>query len=223
MLCYVRGAVSRGRQILRPSAPVALALSVGAIGAAAGSALIGCGGGERQDADETRSDHRVDVVRARFAPRQHIGRPETLAITVRNPGSKAIPGVSVTVRGFAERSRRTDQSDPRRPLWIVDEAPTGDESAYDDTWTTGALGPGARRTLRWRVTPVVPGAHEVDYAVAVGLDEGVAGDGSPARRPRGSLSARVTDRPARARVDPRTGGVVREGPPRRADRPAYGR
>ncbi len=199
-LWYVRPAVSGARQILRASAFMA----------ATATAFIGCGGGERQDADEPRAGQRLEVVSARFADRQRLGARETLAITVRNPGSEEVDGAAVTVRGFSARSARTDQSDPGQPVWIVDSAPAGDETAYDGTWTTGALAPGARRTLRWRLTPVVTGTHKVAYTVAVGLDEG-AGEGSRERRPRGTLTARVSGRPARARVDPRTGRVVREG------------
>jgi hypothetical protein len=64
--------------------------------------------------------------------------------------------------------------------------------------------------LRWRVTPLLTGTHKLDYAVAADL-AGAArtrlADGEP---PRGSIVVRVDGRPPRARVDPRTGRVVRE-------------
>jgi hypothetical protein len=83
-------------------------------------------------------------------------------------------------------------------------------TAIEDAWAAGALAPGKDVTLRWHVTPVLAGTHKVDYLVAADLagtaQTRVAGGG----RPRGAITVRVDARPAQARVDPRTGRVIRE-------------
>lgn len=172
-------------------------------------AAAGCGGSERRDAGAGGGTYTVDIVRVEFPLRQHLAERPTFAITVRNAGEREIPNLAVTVSGFTGRSESSLEADPRRLVWVVDEAPRGAVTSVEDTWTTGALAPGDRVTLRWRVTPVVAGAHELRYAVAAQL-------AGPARtrltgggRPRGRLTVRVEDRPPRARVDPRTDAVVR--------------
>ncbi|HEV7882747.1 MAG TPA: hypothetical protein VGO81_04215, partial [Solirubrobacteraceae bacterium] len=100
--------------------------------------------------------------------------------------------------------------DTRNLVWLVDDFPPGSVTAIEDTWATGPLAPGAQVTLRWRVTPVLAGRHALDYAVAADL----AGAGRTrlggGGRPRGTITARVDERPPRTRVDPRTGRVTRE-------------
>jgi hypothetical protein len=182
-----------------------------AFGAAAlALATAGCGGGERRDADAGDGPYTVDVARAQFPQRQHVGARTTLAVTVRNTGEDTIPALAVTVHGFSERSGDAAQADARSAVWLVDEEPPGATTAIEDTWATGALAPGRATTLRWQVTPVLAGTHKLDYAIAGDLAGGaetrVAGGG----RPRGSLTVRVDAKPAQARVDPRTGAVIRE-------------
>jgi hypothetical protein len=61
--------------------------------------------------------------------------------------------------------------------------------------------------VRWGVTPVLAGRHKLSYAIAAGAGGRVQlANGDPAR---GSLTVRVTAKPAFARVDPRTGRVER--------------
>jgi hypothetical protein len=170
--------------------------------AAAVLALGGCGGGGGRDGGAV---HTVQIVRAAFPPVQRLGQVSTFVMTVRNAGDTPIPDLVVTLRGFSERA-----GGERRPLWIVGTSPRGAVTAVDDTWAVGALRPGARTTLRWRAAAVLPGMHEFDYTIAAGL-----GDGALARLPggrpaHGSLSVHVIPKPAVARVDPRTGRVVRE-------------
>jgi len=72
------------------------------------------------------------------------------------------------------------------------------------------LSPGERATLRWRVTPIVAGTHALSYSIAPNLQGSartrLAGGGAP----RGTLTVNVAAKPARTRVDPRTGRVVRK-------------
>ncbi len=171
--------------------------------------LAGCAGDERRDAGETDRTYPVAVERASFLPRQRLAQRNALVISVRNAGAEAIPNLTVTVRGFTDRAGGARDADRGRDLWIVDRAPTRAATAFEDTWTAGRLEPGRTATLRWEVTPVVAGTHELTYEIA----PATAGPGSVELEgddePRGSLTVRVTDRPARARVDPRTGAVVR--------------
>jgi hypothetical protein len=173
----------------------------------------GCGGGERRDAGAGSGAYSVDIVRAQFPARQHLADKATFVMTVRNSGDRAIPNLAVTLHGFSERTGDAAQADARNLVWLIDEDPPGAVTAIEDTWAAGALAAGASRTLRWHVTPVLAGTHKVDYAVAAdlagGSQTGVAGGG----RARGSLTVRIDDKPAQARVDPRTGEVIRVNRP----------
>lgn len=173
-------------------------------------AAAGCGGGERRDAGDHGGSYTVDIVRAQFPERQHLADKPAFVMTVRNTGDTTIPNLAVTLHGFSERTGDSAQADSRKLVWLIDEEPPGAVTAIEDTWTAGALAPGSSATLRWHVTPVLAGTHRVDYAVAADLagtaQTRVAGGG----RPRGRVTVRVDGRPAQARVDPRTGRVVRE-------------
>jgi len=198
-LWYVGAAVCSGPANLRACAVVAAASLV--------FAAAGCGGAERRDAGGT---YTVDIVRAQFPEHQHLADKPAFVMTVRNAGRATIPNLVVTLHGFSERSGSTSQADPRSLVWLVDEPPSGAVTAIEDTWTTGPLAPGGRVTLRWLLTPVLAGTHELGYAVAAGVagtaKTRLAGGG----RPRGSIMVRVDDGPAQARVDPHTGRVIRE-------------
>ena len=174
-------------------------------------ALAGCGSGEeRRDAGVTKRTYAIALERALFAPRQRLAQRNALVISVRNAGERAIPNLTVTVRGFTDRSGGPRDADLGRDLWIVDRPPAGAATAFEDVWASGRLEPGRTATLRWEVTPVVAGTHELTYEIA----PAAAGRGrvelAGGAEPRGSLTVRVTGKPARARVDPRTGGVVRQ-------------
>ena len=116
-----------------------LVVSLGAL------ALAGCGGGERQDADEPSGTFQVAVVRASFPTKQHLAQPERFVIAVRNTGHEAVPNVAVTVSSFAQRSEQPGLADPERAVWIVDSAPA---AATPPTPTPGrwAAWPRARRS-----------------------------------------------------------------------------
>lgn len=199
---YLGAAVCSGPANLRAYA----AMAAVALAFAAG----GCGGGERRDAGGDGGPYSVDIVRAQFPARQHLAEKPSFVMTVRNTGNVTIPGLTVTLHGFSERTGDSAQADSRKIVWLIDEDPPGAVTAVADTWTAGALAPGKDVTLRWHVTPVLAGTHKVDYAIAPDLagtaQARVAGGGHP----RGSVTVRVDGRPAQARVDPRTGRVIRE-------------
>lgn len=134
-------------------------------------------------------------------------------IAVRNSGAQPIPNLAVTVRGFDTRSGDPRAADAGRDLWIVDRGPAGARTAFEDIWAAGRLEPGRTAKLRWEVTPVVAGTHELTYEIAPAIAGGARLELRSGGRARGSLTVRVTRAPARARVDPRTGRVVRQEQP----------
>jgi hypothetical protein len=172
-------------------------------------AFAGCGGDERRDAGASGGTYAVAFERASFPRRQHLAQRSALVVTIRNGGAQAIPNLVVTVRGFTDRLGGAHNADPTRDLWIIDRGPAAAATAFDDTWAAGRLEPDRTATLRWDVTAVVPGAHRLTYEIAPALTGSaratLAGGGDPQR----SLTVRVTGKPAAARVDPRTGGVLR--------------
>jgi hypothetical protein len=173
-----------------------------------GAALIasGCGGGERQDADEPSGTFKVEV-NASFPTKQRLARQEQMVVEVRNTDSKAIPNVAVTIDpGFSARSNRADLADPNRPVWIVDDGPLGGGTAYTNTWALGDLPAGESKKFVWKVTPVRSGSYEVSYQVSAGLDGKAKADGDT----RGSFDVNVSNKPSQARVDPDTGAVIRD-------------
>lgn len=179
--------------------------------------IAGCGANERQDADERSGSYRMEVVEASFPSQQRIAQRATMSVRVRNADSEAIPNVAMTVKtgarkpGGAPSAFGQSVDDPRladdeRPVWIVDEGPTGGDSAYTNTWALGRLAPGQTKTFRWRVTPVEPGRYTVAYEAAPGLDgRARLADGS---RASGSFRVSVDDAPADASVGD-DGQVVR--------------
>ncbi len=196
---YVGAALTRARATLRSSA----------VAATAALAVAGCGG-ERRDAGVADRTYTVTVERASFPLRQRLARRNSLVLRVRNAGDETIPNLVVTLRGFTDRKGGARNADPTRDLWIVDSAPAGAGTAFEDRWSAGPLEPGRTQTLRWDVTPVVAGRHVVTYAIAPTTSGParvqLAGGGEAQR----SLTVRVTDKPATSRVDPRTGEVRRK-------------
>jgi hypothetical protein len=177
--------------------------------------LAGCGGGERQDANEPDADFPIEVVDASFPAKQKLGQTSDLELRVRNAGNDTVPNLAVTVTGFAYRKEEAGLADASRPRFAVnglpaqlggfpeakEAAPTSCQTAYVDTWACGPLRPDAERTLRWTVTAVVAGPYEIAYRVAAGLNgkaRGVAPAGG--RPPEGKLSGEVSSKPNRTRV-----------------------
>jgi|tagenome__1003787_1003787.scaffolds.fasta_scaffold20284629_2 hypothetical protein len=176
----------------------------------------GCGGGERQDANEPSGTFRVQVVRASFPARQHIAQTVVLRLQVRNADRRDLSNVAVTVQtrapvgaapvAFGQGSGPgSDLADTGRPVWILDKGPTGGDTADARTWLAGPLRAGESRTLVWRLVAVKAGTYTLAYRVFPGLN----GKAEPARgRTAGTLRVRIIDRPVPARVGA-DGEVVR--------------
>ncbi len=181
------------------------------VAATAAAALLGaCGGGERRDADAPGGTYTVRVERASFPAQQHLAQAASLILTVRNTGDETIPDLVVTVRGFQDRAGGSSDAGLGRDVWIVGDGPGAEGTAFEDTWTAGRLAAGRAKTLRWDVTPVVAGTHTVRYEIAPALAGGARARLADGGTPAGALRARVSGEPAQARVDPRTGAVLRD-------------
>lgn len=178
--------------------------------AALAAGLAGCGGGERQDANERAGTFTVDVTRAAFPETQRLSRAATMQIAVKNAGTEAMPNVAVTVDSFSRRSEQSGLADPEQPIWIVDEEPRGGTTAYTNTWALPGLAPGQTKTFRWKVTPIESGSFRVKWTVAAGLDgKAKARDAEGESPVTGTFPVRVSQRPSSARVNPATGEVER--------------
>ena len=179
--------------------------------------VAGCGGSPRQDEDEPSGSYRLEVTGARFPASQSIAQPAQMVVRVRNADSKAAPNVAVTVEtdpakagsgtvAFGQRVDDDRLSDPERPVWVVDEGPTGGDSAATNTWALGRLPAGATKTFTWKVTAVEPGDYTIKYRISPGLN-GKAKLASGGRT-EGSFKVTIDDKPVPARVDD-DGNVVR--------------
>jgi hypothetical protein len=190
-------------------------LATGVVAVVMASAVAGCGGGERQDANEPSGTFKVDVVSASFPKHQRLSQTAVMRVVVRNADTRTIPDVAVTVSsddanggGFTTRSEAAGQADPTRQLWIVDRGPRGGDTAYVSTWALGALRPGQTRAFEWRVTPVQPGTHTLRWRVAAGLNGKARAETDGGHEASGTLPVTVSSRPPAVTVDPDTGDVV---------------
>jgi hypothetical protein len=179
----------------------------------------GCGGGERQDANEPSGTFPLRVSAASFPASQSLSGETRMRITVENTGSRTAPDVAVTVfkkgngtraSAFAENSKQIGLGSTSRPIWIVDSGPKGGDTAYSNTWALGPLKPHASRTFTWRVSPVRAGTFAVAYEVAAGLTGKAQARAPGGGRPRGAFRVTVSDKPAHSTVDAK-GDVVNGG------------
>lgn len=188
--------------------------------------VVGCGGGERLDANEAEASYDVTVVDAKFPKVQHLAEESNLVITVRNDDTETIPNVAVTLKGLQTKSQNPDVQDPNRPVFVIDgeaaeiggyqevklAAPEGGQTALVDTWALGELEPGAEKTFRWRLTAVKPGPFELDYAVAAGLGGKAKAVGPGDAQPKGAFKGTITAKPPVSRIADDNSTVVIEKP-----------
>jgi hypothetical protein len=189
-------------------------------------ALSACGGGSRQDVHEPNGKFTVDVPVARFPGSQQLAQHTHLVIAVRNSGTKTIPDVAVTItdpsagtaaQAFGEQLSTSGSTQGlasrSRPVWIVDQPPgvcsysckaggPGEAvTAYTDTWTLGALKPGATATFDWGVTAVKAGTHVVHYQIAAGLNGKETAVLSGGGQPIGTFNVTVNSNPEQSYVN----------------------
>jgi hypothetical protein len=176
---------------------------------------VACGD-ERQDADAPSGRFDLDVVDASFPAEQQIAEPTTLRLEIENTGDRAVPDLAVIVetdsaqKGQAPVAFGQSSDDPTlaaraRPVWILNDGPSGGTSAYTNTWAVGPLGEGQTRTVEWKLTAVKAGRYTVAWRLAPSLEGDVSlGDG----RTEGSFDVTISDEPVPARVGA-DGEVVR--------------
>jgi hypothetical protein len=180
-----------------------------------GLAFAACGD-ERQDADAPSGQFDLDVTEASFPPEQRIAESSTLRLEVENTGDRAVPELAVTVEtepgeegqapvAFGQSSDDPTLAASARPVWIVDEGPSGGDSAYVNTWAVGPLGEGQSRTLEWKLTAARAGRYTVGWRLAPALVGDVSlGDG----RTEGEFDVTISADPVPAHVG-EDGEVVR--------------
>ncbi len=179
---------------------------------------VGCGGGERQDANEPEGEFKVEVVDASFPERQHIAEDVELKVTVRNADDETLRNVAVTVEtkpegenapvAFGARTSGTELADSGRPIWVLAEGPAGGDTVYVNTWLAGTLRAGEERELTWSLVPAKAGDYTIDYRISPGL---TGRSRAASGRTSGTFNVTIDDEPAPARVDD-DGEVVREEP-----------
>lgn len=101
-------------------------------GAIAGLALAGCGSGSTQTSTDASGNYQVDVAAAAFPAKQRLAQHTDMVIVIRNPGTKTIPNIAVTItdakadtsaQAFSEDLHAPGLAHASRPVWIVDQAP----------------------------------------------------------------------------------------------------
>lgn len=175
------------------------------------ASAAGCGGDERQDADEPAGTFEVQVVTASFPEDQSISQDAPMRIVVRNAGKQAIPDLAISLSGLSDRNPAPGLADPEQPLWIVEKQPGAAATADGFTWAMGRLPPGGTSEFELSLNPAVPGTHQVKWTVAAGLNGKAMARSSSGARPAGTFTVRVSDTPPPARVDPDTGKVITGG------------
>ena len=187
---------------------------------------VGCGGGERQDANEADASYDVTVVDAKFPERQRLAEKSELEISVRNDADETIPNIAVTLKGLGRGADTPQVQDASRPVFIVDgkhaeiggykeiklDAPDGGPTALVDTWALGELKPGATKTFRWRLTAVEPGPYELTYAVAAGLHGKAKAVGPGDAQPRGSFKGTIASKAPVSRIAADNRTVIESAP-----------
>jgi hypothetical protein len=84
-------------------------LGMGLIVALSAVALASCGGGSRQDEDESSGDFPVQIVNANFPSKQQLAENSNLTLSVRNSGQETIPTLAITI--FTTSNASTGESD----------------------------------------------------------------------------------------------------------------
>ncbi|MHB8690371.1 MAG: hypothetical protein ACYDHH_03925 [Solirubrobacteraceae bacterium] len=192
------------------------------LAAAAPMLLAACGGGARQDANETRGQYQVKVLTASFPAVQSLAQHSQLVLELRNSGSNTIPDIAVTIldakygtqaQAFATTISGSDLASRSRPVWVIDKppgpclyscrqgGPGSAVTAYSNTWALGKLAP--RHTVKfvWVLTAVKSGHYQVRYEVAAGLNGRAQAIDSSGKQPTGTFTVTVNHHPQQSYVN----------------------
>ncbi len=191
----------------------------------AGGALLAAGCGQaRQDAHEPKGTFTVQLVKASFPARQAVARQTALSLQVRNTGTHTVPNVAVTIDSFAYTNTYPEQASDKSPVWVVEQGPGkipkrlveseeisppgGGQTAYVNTWALGPLAAKGTQTFIWRVAPVKPGLHRVNFTIAAGLAGKARAQLAGGAAATGHFTVDIAPKPPATHVDPNTGQVV---------------
>jgi hypothetical protein len=195
---------------------------------ASAAALSACGGGSSADSNEKPGSYDVNVVKAEFPAKQHLGGTSLLRIGIRNTGHKTVPAVavSITIAGkegeasslpFGIHDPQPELAQPDRPVWVLAEGspqiagthnptvygnvknPGGAETASPKTFDLGSLKPGKTVEASWKVSAVKSGHYTVRWGVDAGLS-GEAKAKSGGAQPTGSFDVHIDQRPPETEV-----------------------
>jgi hypothetical protein len=201
------------------------------VGCALGALMLGCGGQQRQDANEPSGTFPVEVTTAAFPSAQTLSEHTRLVIAVRNAGQKTIPDIAVTItdpkygtslHAFSQYLGGPGLASHSRPVWIVDRPPGacsgasgysclqggagGATTAYANTWALGQLKPGQVARFEWGLTAVAPGMYRVHYVIAAGLNGKAKARLSGGGVPQGTFTIRISSQPSHCYVN--NGGQI---------------
>jgi len=204
-----------------------LSRSIGAaLGAAAVTLLVACGGGgdSNQFANEAAGEYPVEVLSAQFKPSQIISRTYDLRLKVRNSGEETVPALNATIDlpgqdstlAFSTRAEQEGVAAPQRPVWVLEEGYPklsgtvgrgGAETANRRTYNFRELPPGEVADMIWRVTAVKDGDFEIRWQIAAGLGLDTTAVDAAGEQPTGLLPVTINAEPRLTKID-ENGNVV---------------
>lgn len=203
------------------------AAATGAVGVALALSIFACGGESSSDSNEAAGTYPVKVVTAEFPAKQRLGQTSLMRIGVRNPGSRTLPALTVTISiagkegqtsslPFGFRDPEPGLAQPDRPVWVLSarypklagsSAPAGAETSSKKTFDFGPLKPGATTEAVWKLSAVRTGRYTVLYKVGAGLSTEVKALTPAGTEPGGTFGARITKVPPNTEVTD-SGAVV---------------
>lgn len=207
----------------------------GALAAAVALSIAACGEESSSDSNEPSGTFRVNVTRASFPTRQHLGQTSLMKLGIRNTGKKTVPAltVNVSIAGdegqtstlpFAIHDPQPELAQPDRPVWVLaahypkfagSSSPGGAETSNQKTYDFGPLKPGKTADLVWKLSAVKSGHYDLLYAIDAGLGAQAKAKTGGGVKPGGSFSVQIS--PARLDKEVTSSGeVVDKKPPQSA-------
>jgi hypothetical protein len=187
------------------------AIATGVAAVAVAAMLAACGGESSADSDEAAGTYDVRVTHASFPTEQRLGQTSLLRLGVRNTGSKAVPGLTVSVSIAGEEGQASSLpfgiSDPQpglaqpdRPVWVLAQTyprlfgssdPGGASTSNGKTFALGPLKPGETTEAVWKLSAVKAGKFTLLYDVGAGLSSEVKARTDGGVAPGGSFATEI--------------------------------
>lgn len=204
-----------GHRINRRSSRLRV-FGAGLAATAVGVSLAACGGGESSESNETPGNYRVDVTSASFPTKQRLGQTSLMRVSVRNPGPRTVPALTVTVTiagkagetsslPFGIHDPQPELAQPDRPVWVLSEgfpkrggetavASGGATSSSPKSFDFGPLKKGGTLEAVWRLSAVKAGRYTLRYSVEGGLSGQAKAQTAGGVRPGGSFVVDISER-----------------------------